>query len=177
MDIANKNLVVYPNKAKLKALLWQQVAFVIMSILLIIGGILLDLALWVYIVAGIGLLYFGANLCYVARRYKVIKPVVEIGPAGIVDNASGVGAGLIRWEEIQAIYPFTFMGQQSLGIVPHDERAILSRHGSLKRAIMRINKRLVGTPISIPQVALPLPIIELAQQISQYYNIPLRSKA
>ncbi len=176
MDMTTQHLVVYPNQAALKAMLWQQVALVGVNLLVLIVGMVLDLAVGVFLVAGAGLLVFGVNALYVAWRCVVRRPLVEIGPAGIVDHGSGAGAGLIRWDEIEALYPFTFLGQLSLGIVLRAEERVLGRQGRIKRLMMRLNKRLVGVPVSMLQAVLPIPVNELAERISAQYNIPIRSR-
>src|SRR6185436_15541060 len=70
-----------------------------------------------------GIFYVGAPLfslalIYVCYRLLRPRPSVIINQEGIVDNASALGAGLIRWEEIEGMFIYKVMGKPLLGIIP-----------------------------------------------------------
>lgn len=66
------------------------------------------------------------------NRLLMPKPAVVISDAGIFDNASAVGAGMLKWEEIADVFACDFMGQRWLGIIPMNEEVILGRQSRLK---------------------------------------------
>ena len=53
-----------------------------------------------------------------ALRLVCRKAALELDDIGITDNASAVGAGHLRWAEIDHLVLYRFLGQPLLGIVP-----------------------------------------------------------
>jgi len=74
----------------------------------------------------------------------------------VTDNASATGAGFISWREIDRIEFTTVLQQEYLAIHALDAELILARCNPLKRAIMRINCKLAGTPFLLPLQGLTL---------------------
>ena len=64
--------------------------------------------------------FSGAVGVFAARcRYSLHpKAALELDDIGITDNASAVGAGHLRWAEIDHLVLYRFLGQPLLGIVP-----------------------------------------------------------
>jgi hypothetical protein len=111
--------------------------------------------------SGLGLFYFGHRLI---RR----APVLVLDCNGLLDNASALGAGFIRWDEIRAIDVGAFKGQRMLLIIPHRAEAILARQSPIKRWVMRVNAGMVGTPVTIPLGIVPVPVDELLATVEAY---------
>lgn len=58
-----------------------------------------------------GVLFFGYTLVFFAIRLLFFwRPVFEVGPEGIVDRASAVGAGFVPWEEVKDVRPAAMRG-------------------------------------------------------------------
>jgi hypothetical protein len=113
----------------------------------------------------LGIVFFSGSFGYALYRLFIPKPAVIISREGIFDNASAVGAGMLRWEEIAEIFPYELMGQRMLGIVPIDEEAIINRQSPIKRVLARMNKGLSAATFNIPQSVLPISIDELLVNI------------
>jgi hypothetical protein len=114
-------------------------------------------------------LYFGFRLLFRA-------PVLEVDADGIVDRSSLVSPGRLRWDEIDSVRIYTFstyahgrtIEQRMLGIHPRHGSDVVRRTNPVKRVLMRINGRLVATPINIPESVLPGNLEELVDQMRQY---------
>jgi hypothetical protein len=89
-----------------------------------------------------------------------------INREGIYDNASIVGAGLIRWDEINDLRQCQFINQLYLGVFPKDPDAVIARQSAWKRLMMRLHKHINAPPVNIPQGALPITISELLREIA-----------
>lgn len=162
-------IVVYPSRWKLLLLALGALLFVVFGCLIGLGW--LDAPLdQVIIAAYVGVPFFGLCFAYLVYRLISPKPSLIVDERGIYDNASALGAGWIRWEEIEEMYAFEYRGQTMLGIIPKDEEEILGRLSLLKRSVMRINTALPGVecPVNIPQTALPITIEELLQRIERF---------
>lgn len=107
---------------------------------------------------------------FIYACYRLLKPTpsVIINREGVFDNASALGAGMIRWEEIGTIFIYKIMDNPFLGIVPVDTETILARQSSIKRFFFRMGKAMSPAPFSIPQGGLPMTVEELLTQIQLY---------
>ena len=111
--------------------------------------------------------FFGFCLAYALYRLARRKPSLVVDEEGIFDNASALGAGMIRWEEIREMYTFVFRGQTTIGMALTDEDAVLARQNPLKRGLMSVNRGLAGSVVNIPQSVLPMPAEELLREIGR----------
>lgn len=164
-----KEIIIYPSKAKLLLIAVGALLFVAGGIYFAIESESLNLSYWkIVLVSYIGVPFFG--LCFIYAIYRLLKPQpsLVINREGIFDNASAVGAGLIRWQEIAELIPYSFMGQQFLGIVPVNVDEILARQSCIKRMVVKMNQALVQAPFNIPQNILPISIDELMYTIEGY---------
>ena len=107
-------------------------------------------------------------------RLAIRKPSLVVGPDGIHDDGSllGSGVGLIRWDEILAVYPTTIsqsrVKRRYLVIMVTDFRAIRRRLPLLKRLAFFSNIYASFSRLLIMQTMLETPVDNLAQQIDQY---------
>lgn len=104
--------------------------------------------------------------------YRVLKrsPALIINQEGIFDDASMLGAGMIRWEEIEQMVIFNVMNNRFLGIIPVDTQAILARQTSVKRFFLRIGNKPQTPPFAIPEGLLPMSLEELLANIETCRN-------
>jgi len=155
-------LVVSPSRKKLAALAVAAAALVTAGIwaLLVYASTANATAI------GTATRFFGFCGAYTVWRLVRPTPSLVINREGIFDNASAVGVGLIRWDDISDLREYRFMGQVFLGIHLRDRGAFLARLPPWKRQLLRLNKYLVDAPVNIPQVALPTTIAELLREIA-----------
>jgi len=123
------------------------------------------------LVHGLGLVavaFFG--LCGGVGIKKLFskQPGLVFNSSGIVDNASGVSAGLIPWTEIIGAEVFEIQKQDILVIKVTDPQKFVDRGGLLRRVFNQANYKMCGSPIVISANTLRLNFAELQSLFSQY---------
>ena len=120
------------------------------------------------------LLFFGFCLAfYVGRVARFRRPIFEVGPEGIFDRASALGAGFVPWEEVEGTRVRRFLGPRLLAVELRDARALralLARQGPAKRLFMGVNRRLVGTPVLVPLGLLAVREDALLREIERHLS-------
>lgn len=161
------DVVIYPSKPKIFFIAAGSLLFVALGFYLVNERETMHVPVRVILASYICIPFFG--LCFVYALYRLLspKPSVVITREGIFDNATAVGAGMLKWEEIAEIYPYDFMGQRALGIVPRDAEVVMSRQPFIKRTLAKVSRGLVGAPFSIPQNTLPMSVDELLKKIEE----------
>lgn len=168
------DVVIYPSKVKTLLTTAGSLLFIVLGLYLAKEPEAMRLPGWAVWAAPIafyvGIPFF--SLCFLYALYRLLspKPSVVISLEGILDNASAVGAGMIRWEEIAEIYPYDFMGQRMLGIVPTDAETVIARQPFHKRILAKMNMGLVEAPFNIPQSTLPISVDELLIKIEERWR-------
>lgn len=101
------------------------------------------------------IIFFGLIAVMIFRKFSDKKPGLTINRLGIIDNSSGVSAGLIPWADIQEIKVTQVMSQKFLMfIVKSPEEYLEKVTNPLKRNAMKMNYKTYGSPISISSNAL-----------------------
>lgn len=109
----------------------------------------------VFVTGALSVLFFGFVLVYfVGRLLSFRRPILEVGPEGILDRASVLSAGFVPWEEVEDARVRRFLGYRYLGVRVRDPQALLARQGPAKRWLMGVNQEIVGTPVNVPLGAL-----------------------
>jgi hypothetical protein len=99
------------------------------------------------------------------------KPGLIINSEGIIDNSSGVSAGLVLWKDIIEITTSNVMNQKFLMfIVKNPEEYINRQNGIVKRKAMEMNYRSYGSPISISANTLDTNFEELYELLQRKFN-------
>ena len=172
---AATEMVIYPSRLKLLKLLLLDAVFGLAAALLMFfwwsGEIRTILAPFFGTLGVLGALLVAPFLLY---RLVVRRPALVVGAEGILDDASMLSAGFIRWDEIEEIGVHTFGGQTFLGVMPKDAEDVLTRQSSIKRGLMRANMSLGAPPINVPQSVLPIKAADLAIQLAREYGVRLR---
>lgn len=119
------------------------------------------------------LLYLGApvmGLLFIYLCYRLLKPkpAVVINREGIFDNASLLGAGLIRWEEIKSVFTYHVMHHSLLGIIPVDLETIIARQSPIKRFFFKLRGQGSPAPFAIPGSILTISAEELLTKIQSH---------
>ena len=158
-------LVVPASRTKLVAIIVGSASFVAA------GGWLLERArtdgVVIAMVGAASVAFFGFCGAYAIRRIVRPEPALVIDREGIVDNASALGVGLIRWAEVAELREYKFKGQTFLGIFPKELEQVLARQPGWKRKAIQANIALGVAPVNIPQVILPIPVSDLMREIKQ----------
>ena len=119
-----------------------------------------------FIGAYLGLALFAFCGLYAGLRLARPLPSLVIGREGLLENASPVGAGLLRWSEIAEVKIGSFLNRRFLTVVPRDVEAVLQRQGRVRQRLLRIALRLAGSPFSVPESALPVKLEEVMVHIN-----------
>jgi hypothetical protein len=164
-------LVIYPSRWKASLILVGAVAFVVISGAMIVlpepgvaGWLLRRLGM-------VGVLFFGACGAYTAYRLIVQRPALVADDDGLLDNASAVAVGRLRWDEIERVWPYGFSGQMFLGVIPRDLEQVLARLPRWKQALIRANVSFGCAPINIPQTILPVRIDDVVNELAQRFDV------
>jgi hypothetical protein len=161
-------VVIYPKRLKLFAIAVGALVFVVLGFYFVQNRVAMGLPLWVIVITSYaGIPFFGLCLVYATYRLFIPKPAVIISDEGIFDNASAVGAGMLKREEIADIFPYSFMGQRMLGIIPVKEEVVLERQSPIKRVMAKMNRGIAAAPFNIPQNVLPISVEELLIKIEE----------
>jgi len=106
-------------------------------------------------------------------RLAIRKPSLVVGPDGILDSGTILwsGVGLLRWDEILAVYPTMrssgWVKQHFLDIMVADLPTIRRRLPLLKRVALRSTFSGMSQ-LLVAQMMLETPVDDLAQQVDQY---------
>lgn len=109
-------------------------------------------------------LFFGYACVFAAGRLLLPRPSLILDERGVTDNASAVGAGLVRWNEITGVEIVERGFTRYLTMQVRDPEGVLARHPAVKRWVMRANWSLGTSPVTIPGT-LPISLDELARMI------------
>jgi hypothetical protein len=117
------------------------------------------------------LLFFGFCLAfYIGRIARFRRPIFEVGPEGILDRASALGAGFVPWEEVEGARVRRLLVPRLLAVEVRDERALLARQGPAKRPLMALNRRIAGTPVLVPLGLLAVREDTLLREIEKHLS-------
>jgi hypothetical protein len=106
-------------------------------------------------------LFFGLCGAYGCVKTFDHRPGLVIDSEGIVDNASGLAAGRVPWEEITAIRVTNMSDQRFLTIVVADPARYLARGNAFARLLNAANIHVTGSPINISAATLAVSFEEL----------------
>lgn len=98
------------------------------------------------------------------------KPGLILNSAGLLDNSSGLSAGIIPWHEIVGFDTFQFQSLKILIIKVRNPQKYMMRGNPLLRLFNWINFKLCGSPISITPESLNLSFEELEEMITRYHT-------
>jgi hypothetical protein len=160
----SKELVLYPARWKMGLLALGSLVFVLTGVFLwVVGGAPSGAFLRGICIAD--WLFFGFCFLFATSRLISPRPSLVLDDRGLTDNASAVGAGLVRWEEITGVVMVEMGITRYLTVEVRDPEAVLARQPTLKRWVMTANQSLGTSPITIPG-ALPISLDELAELIT-----------
>ena len=124
--------------------------------------------LLVHTVGFIAVVFSGATGVFGVKKLFDNRPGLILNSSGIIDNSSGVSAGLIPWTEILGSEIQKIGRQRFLVIKVRNPQKYIERGGALKRVVNRANNRLCGSPIAIASTALNVKFSELVKLFDEY---------
>lgn len=98
------------------------------------------------------------------------KPGLVLDGFGIIDNASGLAAGLIPWTDVVDTGTFEVQKQKMLVINVRDPQKYIMRGSPLKRLLVKANHKMCGSPIVISPNALKIDFDELVSLFNRYHE-------
>ena len=97
-------------------------------------------SIFVFIIGIAAILFFGAIAISVFRKFSDKKAGLIINQQGIIDNSSGVSAGLIPWGDIEDIRISQVMSQKFLMVIVRNPQDYLNKASNrMKRNAMNMN--------------------------------------
>lgn len=155
------------SKKKLFLILFGAIGFVFIGLWFLINPPISSNQIFglssIYSIVGlISVLFFGLGAVVVFSKISDKKAGIIINSQGIIDNSSGVSAGLVSWKDIQEIKVAQVMNQKFLMLIVKNPRDYLARvTNTIKRKGMEINYKTYGSPISISASSLKIYFDEL----------------
>ena len=108
-----------------------------------------------FITGLVSIVFFGLVAVVAIRKLPDNKAGLTINDQGIIDNSSGVGAGLVLWSDIEEIRVSQVMNQKFMMFIVKNPQDYISRQtNTLKRKGMEMNYKSYGSPVSISANAL-----------------------
>lgn len=123
----------------------------------------------------VSIFFFG--LCGLVGVKKCFdnSPGLVISSKGILDNSSGVSAGVIPWEEVVGIGEYQVQKQKFISIQVKDPEKYANYGNALKRMANRANIKMCGTPVNISANSLKISYDDLLEAITVYYRNSLEN--
>ncbi|MBE0462093.1 MAG: STM3941 family protein [Halomonadaceae bacterium] len=124
----------------------------------------------VYGVGVVSIVFFG--LCGLIGVKKLFdnSPGLIINSEGVLDNSSGVSAGMIPWDDIVSIGEYQIQKQKFISIQVKDAEIYANNGNALKRMANRANIKMCGTPVNISANSLKISYDDLLEIIDEYYH-------
>jgi hypothetical protein len=93
-----------------------------------------------------GILLLAPAAAYLIYRAARDRPALVLGDRGFTDHASITGVGYVAWDEVMGIRPHRVW----VAIKLRDPGSVIARQPAWRRALMRMNSRVVPGDIVIP---------------------------
>lgn len=121
--------------------------------------------LWAQIMGAVGVAFSGAVGAAVLFRLLRPGPAIVIDDDGILDDASGVSLGLIRWDQVGEIDEYRVDDQAFLGIMLKEPDGLIAQQPFWKRRIIRANLQMGAAAVNIPQASVGIKLSDLRREI------------
>lgn len=161
------DLIIFPKTKRIVMLAFISFVFVAIGIVLVIFSTQAgEEELLLKIIGMSSIVVMGLCLIYYINVLINRKPALIISDEGIFDNSSFIGAGLVKWEDIEHIDFINFSGQVFLGIMTWDPNLIINRTNGVKRVLNKMNRGLIDAQVNIPVKILSCSMDELIDEIN-----------
>jgi len=120
---------------------------------------------------GIVLVIFFGWCCFIGVKKLFDKsPGLIISSEGILDNSTGVAAGIIPWSEVVGIGEYEHKNQKFISIQVKDPEKYVNNGNALIRMANQANLNMCGTPVNISAKSLKISYHDLLAAITDYYS-------
>ncbi|RDW20853.1 hypothetical protein CWR48_04400 [Oceanobacillus arenosus] len=133
--------------------------------------------MWPMVIGILTIAVFGLCFLYYVKVIVIREPAVVITKEGIIDQSSYIGAGLVRWEDIEAIDLVNFSGQVFLGIFTFDSELIINRSSGMEKLFNQLNKRLLPSQVNIPVNNLACSADDLVNAIGERWETGMKKES
>jgi len=138
IPLSNKNILL---------LLFGAVTFVVIGVLFLISP---SPSMFIIIAGLVAISVFGLFAIVAFRKLFDKKVGLIINREGIIDNSSGVSAGLVLWSDIKEIKISNVASQKFLTFIVNNPQYYIDKFTNpLKRKAVEMNYRIYGSPINI----------------------------
>lgn len=175
--MSEENQIEIPlSKQKMYLMLFGSIIFVVIGTWLVVNPPKSNHPIFgnpmVILISGISaIIFFGYTAFILFKKLPDNKPGLIINSEGIIDNSSGVSAGIVLWTDIIEISTANVMTQKFLMfIVKNPEEYINRQNGIVKRKAMEINYKTYGSPISISANTLDTNFEELYKLLKRKFK-------
>lgn len=176
IDDLDGKIRIYPSRWKAAILLLLSASFVGFGIWVAIYAPAVDETLTITF-SYVGVPLFLVAVLVLLRKLFNRDPAFEINSTGIVDRSSLGAFGLLRWDQIESVVPYTSSGQPMLGVIPTDSQQFLDRQNVVARWWVRFKVQFGSAPVNIPQVWLPMTVTEFADLLHTRFGVRLDDDA
>jgi hypothetical protein len=176
---AEDTVVVPLSKSKIVLIMLGAVAFVALGIALLLISVEKSpaKALYMQLAGAASILFFGLVFLFAVRKVFDTQPGLIVSSQGILDNSSGVAAGMIPWAEIQGFATTTVHSQRFLTILVAEPEKYVERGGFLKRVANRASLKYYGSPVQISANSLKIRFDDLAALVERRYQAHRQAQA
>ncbi|MEK3876163.1 STM3941 family protein [Paenibacillus sp. FSL H8-0122] len=159
--------VVEASRVKQLLLFTGSLLFMLLGVLLLktSGEVTQDPAILLRTLGIVFTVLFGLGVVVYLFMLLRRSPLLVADAQGIDDRSSAIPGGRIMWEDIKDIRLIRFSGQKNICVYLADPKAYLARQRGVKRWLMAINLRLVGTPVNIASQAMRLPLERVYEEL------------
>ncbi|BAQ11822.1 hypothetical protein OXB_3353 [Bacillus sp. OxB-1] len=164
---------IYPKKGRMFMLSIFSLLFTLLGVLFLWISTEEGSPFWLGIIGVITIAFFGLGGVYYVKELMIRKPAVMITDEGIIDRSSFIGAGLVKWEEIESVEFITMSGQLFLAIFTFDPNLIIDRSSGIKRILNKLNQGLLPSQVNIPAKNLACSPEELLDKIGHQWQLKL----
>lgn len=126
--------------------------------------------LFIRIIGWIGIVFFGWCGAIGVRKLFDKKPGLIFSREGIIDNSSGVSAGLIPWSEIRGFNVYEIHKQKMLIVLLKNPDKYIEVGSAIKRTLNRTNYKMCGSPVAITSNALNMNFEALLEISHAYFT-------
>lgn len=171
--IQDEQIEIPLSKKKMILTLLGGTIFVIFGILFVINpekytSVVMRNPTIIFISGLASILFFGFVSITIFRKLSDKKAGLIINRQGIIDNSSGISAGLVLWTDIEEIKVSHVMNQKFLMFIVKNPQYYLDKvTNPLKRKGMEMNYRSYGSPISISANSLKTNFDELYNLLTE----------
>jgi hypothetical protein len=110
---------------------------------------------------------FGMGLIRLSMR---AGPGLVVDDAGFDDRSSLVSVGRVPWRDVRSVSEANVAGSSFVVVEVSDPEVYLARLGHIARMAARVNRHMVGSPITISSVSLKTSFSKLSTVMDQAFN-------